>query len=69
MRFSCGPTRYEENRRLYHKLKEWHKWFAWYPVRLDENQCAWLETIERKYNTVYFHPEDGTLEKRNPIYR
>ena len=36
---------------------EWHRWFAWRPVRLPEmnyegvrvpKMCVWLETIERK---------------------
>ena len=32
----------------------WHKWFAWYPVRLPTKgkmsgmTMVWLETIERK---------------------
>lgn len=27
----------------------WHKWFAWYPVDLDELDCvAWLETVWRR---------------------
>lgn len=28
---------------------EWHKWFAWYPVSLsDEDAWCWLEVLERK---------------------
>ena len=30
----------------------WHKWFAWYPVRLGDwfssEEMAWLEIVERK---------------------
>ena len=43
MKFNCGIT-WEE------KLvarKEWHRWFAWYPIRLGSRDCRWLETIER----------------------
>jgi hypothetical protein len=31
-------------------VKQWHKWFAWYPVQLDDasKQWVWFETIERK---------------------
>lgn len=27
---------------------EWHRWFAWYPVKIAENDCRWLEYVERK---------------------
>jgi hypothetical protein len=30
-------------------LLEWHPWFAWYWVDLDDGRTAWLETVERKY--------------------
>ncbi len=33
---------------------KWHKWFAWYPVRLNNKTIVWLETIERK---IYFKYE------------
>lgn len=26
----------------------WYKWFAWYPVRINKDQCAWLQYVERK---------------------
>ena len=44
MRFNCGKS-------VQKKLKdqrEWHSWFAWYPVRVAENDCYWLEYVERK---------------------
>ena len=30
-------------------LENWHDWFAWYPVRMNAVQVAWLEIISRKY--------------------
>ena len=27
---------------------EWRKWFAWYPVRTEDEKWVWLETVERK---------------------
>lgn len=30
----------------------WHDWFAWRPVRINENEVAWLETVERKADWV-----------------
>jgi hypothetical protein len=48
MRFDCGPTAHERRLRRHQRLSHWHTWFAWFPVRLQDNQCAWLERIERK---------------------
>ncbi len=29
--------------------EEWHRWFAWYPARIGDHDCRWLEYIERRY--------------------
>lgn len=26
----------------------WHRWYAWYPVKIDL-EWVWLEDVERKY--------------------
>nr|DAU40293.1 MAG TPA: hypothetical protein [Caudoviricetes sp.] len=26
----------------------WHEWFAWYPVRTDDNTICWLEYVVRR---------------------
>jgi hypothetical protein len=59
VKYDCGPTRAE----LFAAHKEWHDWFAWFPVRkrsadtsestawpnwIEERECYWLETIERR---------------------
>lgn len=46
MRFDCHKR--------YFKKKEWHKWFAWYPVEVAERDCRWMETIERKGNLIIY---------------
>lgn len=28
-------------------LGEWHVWFAWYPVHLEDGQWAWLQRVRR----------------------
>ncbi len=44
MRFNCGPDSVEK-----HEAKKfWHRWFAWYPVRVSKRECIWLEFVERK---------------------
>jgi hypothetical protein len=30
------------------RLAEWHKWFAWRPVRLDDDHMVWLEFVFRQ---------------------
>lgn len=35
------------------KLQEWHFWFAWYPVRLDDNEVRWMENVGRK--AIYYY--------------
>lgn len=28
--------------------REWHRWFAWRPVRLRDGRVAWLSTVLRR---------------------
>lgn len=43
MRFNC------ESREVKHaRLSDWHRWFAWHPVRVGPSDCRWLEYVERK---------------------
>jgi hypothetical protein len=39
MRFDCDKHLYKQ---------EWHRWFAWYPVKVKTHDCRWLEYIDRK---------------------
>lgn len=35
---------------------EWHKWFAWYPIWLinnDQHIVIWLRTVQRRYVMTY----------------
>lgn len=51
--------RYQKRCERYYRLSHWHKWFAWYPVRIDTWRIAWLETVERCGN---YHAVFGRLE-------
>ena len=44
MKFDCGLTYAEKVR----AQAEWHRWFAWRPVRVDSRDCRWLEYVERR---------------------
>ncbi len=32
---------------------QWHRVFAWWPVKLSAHDCRWLETVERRYPNDY----------------
>jgi hypothetical protein len=35
-------------------LANWHNWFAWYPVKTEDDIWVWLETVQRKAQLVLF---------------
>lgn len=49
MKFDCGKSyvKWTEAR------KQWHQWFAWFPVMVAERDCRWLEYVERKGSVFY----------------
>jgi hypothetical protein len=57
MKINCGKsweTRFDES-------QQWHSWFAWRPVRVADNDCRWLEEVERK-RVVYTCPGAMIME-------
>jgi hypothetical protein len=46
--FKCGPSLMMRLERRYRRRREWHRWFAWRPARIQEGVCVWLEYVERK---------------------
>jgi hypothetical protein len=40
MRFNCNKYKVD--------ITQWHKWFAWHPVKVKANECRWLEIVERR---------------------
>lgn len=53
MKFNCGLTGAEKYAIKKAKLINWHRWFAWRPVRVGKNDCRWLEFVERKLTFDY----------------
>lgn len=45
------------------RLQEWHFWFAWHPVRLDDNEVRWMEIVGRK--AIYYYGEFSRWEYRS----
>ena len=53
MKWNCGPS-WEEK---HEATKQWHRWFAWRPVRVGPRDCRWLEYVDRKGKwSDSFHP-------------
>ena len=49
MRFDCGKRNsYQKHMLRLRALHWWHKWYAWFPVRVGPHDCRWLETVERR---------------------
>ena len=40
----------------------WQVSFAWYPVRIKDHDCRWLEKVERRGNLEYYY-DGGTYWK------
>lgn len=60
MKFYCGPSRAarreaketaeaEARIQRLRYLTNWHPCFAIWPARVSENECRWLEYVERRY--------------------
>ena len=47
MRFEIKDPMYSKRET---KLKEWHKWFAWFPVNV-RGKRVWMEKVWRKNGT------------------
>lgn len=55
MKFNCGPSREEKRlveveylKKEARRITEWHDCFAWFPIRVGDRDCRWLETVEAK---------------------
>lgn len=72
MKLNCGMTAAESAKFYDKKFNEWHRWFAWYPVRVGQRDCRWLETVERRAAYGQFGAFRGLLGfylPWNPEYR
>jgi hypothetical protein len=76
MKWDCGPTAQERWAATY----EWHRWFAWHPVRVGPRDCRWLEVLERRrvsgapycgpsweYRAVLAQPAASATEQSNQV--
>lgn len=70
MLLNCGLPRDEIRARREHsehmRLSQWHPFFAFWPRRIGQTQCVWLEWIRRKgeYFDVGYHGGEWQFEYR-----
>lgn len=67
MRFYCKTVEQKEEE-WQRKYENWHCWFAWHPVRIDGNDCRWLEYVDRKLVRSEYVYESGCSEAQNITY-
>lgn len=44
-----------------HRLMRWHRWFAWYPVRVCEGCLVWLQFVERRADSLSLEDHGGMV--------
>lgn len=44
------------------KERDWHRWFAWYPVKTEGSERVWLEYVERRWNPRTMHRYTDSYE-------
>lgn len=50
--------------RWFEEALQWQPWFAWYPVKLPNQEWRWLRTVERRHDIT---PDfDLVIEYRDP---
>lgn len=48
MKFQCGKTKAEKFEAKLRREFDWHLHFAWWPIKVAQYDCRWLETVERR---------------------
>jgi hypothetical protein len=55
MKFACDNRRSLRQQKRAAKdaaERQWHRKFAWLPIRMGFNDCRWLETVARRKVTI-----------------
>lgn len=67
MKFRCGLTKETKEQRERDHLRakwawqeQWHDWYAWFPVKVADNDCRWLETVRRR--RLFKRNSDGSID-------
>jgi len=55
---------YETFRQKVKREKQWHKWFAWFPVVDGNGNAFWLEHVERRLDPIAVMIDISSYEYR-----
>ncbi len=65
MKLNCGKTpetkereREERIEQRAYELGQWRWKFAWFPIRMDDNDCRWLEWYQERFPYAYVRLSD-----------
>jgi hypothetical protein len=71
MKLDCGLTyeeklknREQKRQEYVRKVSQWHKYYAWLPVRVGSRDCRWLEKVECRWVENQFSLHGGDWEFR-----
>lgn len=48
-------------------IGHWHKWFAWYPVKIH-NERVWLKTVYRRKVTRYVDMDSWSIYEYGTVF-
>lgn len=63
MKYDCGETYVEK----WDRLGQWHRWFAWRPVRVGLHDCRWWEYVERRITQKHWTYDTDTVREYRAI--
>ena len=48
------------------QFHKWNKWFAWHPVKTEDDEVLWLENVERR---IFDCPDSNVRPSKWNIYK
>lgn len=73
MKFNCDFYKDWKHKRGHAQeeyLRNWHKKFAWLPIKVADKDCRWFEFVERSYPSAVYSTHYETIFHRSfPKYR
>lgn len=65
-RVDAKCARLSQDMPVFDALFEWHPWFAWRPVKTEDERLAWMIWVERRYPDKHKHFDWWALEDLAP---
>ncbi|MCW2317111.1 hypothetical protein M2322_002665 [Rhodoblastus acidophilus] len=51
-----GLSHSQKREKFNAQYRPWHRWFAWYPVWLEDGRLVWLQWVDRRasHDATYY---------------